>query len=509
MPIAAIKGIVPRALWRSGKALLHILLFAAIVFQGWVKCYAERVPLPAGFVFDGHAGPGKYKRYVLPCINWLIKTPLGQQREDRQRINVFVLNWLQINPDINIGLPDYSYEFHNINEQLLYIFMEGWIRYALTSGDTDANKGRLAGIHTMLDYYQSGKAAELGKNEFLDHLMEIDRKGGMMALFDTGISARNTYLYLYAPPERDHFQYNDNYFNFNFNCINLMQPRKILYRYRLDGYFNKWIVTRDGSVTYPRLPPGNYTFRVEASVYPDFRKVEEATYDFFISKPFWDESWFIVLSALVALSVIYLVVRQREKNLRNIALLKQERMIFEYEHLKSQVNPHFLFNSLNTLTNLISRDTHNATRYAENLSSLYQNILAYHDHDLVLLAEEIGILDNYYTIQKGRFGKALELHMAISPELMKTKRIVPMALQMLIENVIKHNVISCDEPLVVEITANEAEIEVRNRFSPKLSSENRKGLGLMNIKRRYELLTRKPVTFGLIENEFIVKLPLL
>jgi LytS/YehU family sensor histidine kinase len=190
-------------------------------------------------------------------------------------------------------------------------------------------------------------------------------------------------------------------------------------------------------------------------------------------------------------------------------VLKHERIMFEYEHLKSQVNPHFLFNSLNTLTNLIARDQKKAIEYTENLSSLYHSILAYHDNDLVSLAEEIAILENYFSIQKGRFGDALQLQMNISAEVLRTKKIVPLALQILIENVIKHNVISEQEPLHIDISATDLDITITNILSPKLSKEKGEGLGLVNIKRRYELLTKKTVSYGIIGNEFIVILPLL
>jgi LytS/YehU family sensor histidine kinase len=277
----------------------------------------------------------------------------------------------------------------------------------------------------------------------------------------------------------------------------------------LDGYYDKWIVTKDGSVTYPRLPPGEYTFKVEGSMYPDFENASEATYSFIIHKPIWKENWFLTIAALSGILLVYLVIKQREKNLENIALLKHERIMFEFEHLKSQVNPHFLFNSLNTLTNLIAKDQKKAIDYTEHLSSLYQSILAHYENDLVLLSEEIAILENYFSIQQGRFGNALQLKTDIPQEVMRNKKIVPLALQILIENVIKHNVISGKEPLIISISANENEITISNFVYPKMSKEKGEGVGLINIKRRYELLTKRPVTYGLRKNEFIVILPLL
>ena len=489
------------------KSLSALLLLLLLPAGGWL--YARDFPLPRGFKFDGHADMRIYTPYIVPCVNWLQETPLSDHKEQRAEVNNFVMNWLQINPDLSISLPDYSLKFHDIDRQLLYLFMEGWMKYTLETGDKNVPNCSMAGMHTLLDYYKSGKAAELGKIELLDNLLQIDQQGKLRELFDSGRTAHNTYLYLHTPLNKNEFRFDENYFNFSFYCINFINPRNITYRYMLDGYFDKWIVTKDGSVTYPRLPPGSYTFKVQGAMGNDFSHPSEASWSFIVNKPIWKEDWFMTLAGVAGVGIIYFIIKQREKNLRNIVLLKHQRVMFEYEHLKSQVNPHFLFNSLNTLTNLIARDQEKAIEYTENLSSLYHTILAHHDNDLVLLQEEVAILENYFSIQKGRFGEALQLKMNIPAEIMRTKKVVPLALQILIENVIKHNVISGSEPLVVCITANENEIVIKNVVSPKISREEGGGLGLLNIKRRYELLTKRPVSYGLQGNQFIVTLPLL
>ena len=494
--------------WKTMRRRFLIFIISAIISTGYYPSFAVSFPLTPGFKFDGHSNVEKYTRYIVPCVNWLQQTPLNEYKKERTEINNFVINWLQINPDINIGLPEYSYKFHDINDQLLYLFMEGWIKYTLETKDTNVTNCRVAGLHSMLDYYESGKAVGLGKNEFLDNLSKIEKERKLSELFDTSHSAKNTYLYLNTASKKQ-YKYDENYFSFNFYCINLLQPRNIVFRYLLEGYYEKWIVTKDGSVTYPRLPPGSYTFKVQGSMYPDFENATEATWSFTVSKPIWKENWFIAMEALLGLLLFYLVIKQRENNLKNLALLKHERIMFEYEHLKSQVNPHFLFNSLNTLTNLISRDQKKALDYTEHLSSLYHSILSHHGNDLVLLSEEIAILENYFSIQKGRFGDALQLKLNIPDDVMREKKIIPLALQILIENVIKHNVISGTEPLIIDISANENEIIIRNFVYPKMSKEDGAGIGLINIKKRYELLTKRPVTYGLRENEFIVILPLL
>jgi hypothetical protein len=178
------------------KRILRLFMVCLILSTGYSSSFAQNFPLPDNFTFDGHSDMRNYTRYIIPCINWLQQTPLNEYKEERARVNSFVLSWLQINPDISIGLPEYSYKLHDINDQLLYIFMEGWIKYTLETKDTDLTNCRIAGLHSMLDYYVTGKAAELGKNEFLDNLLIIEKDGKLRELFDTSHSAKNTWLYL-------------------------------------------------------------------------------------------------------------------------------------------------------------------------------------------------------------------------------------------------------------------------------------------------------------------------
>ncbi|RZA31316.1 MAG: hypothetical protein EOP92_31840, partial [Lysobacteraceae bacterium] len=112
-------------------------------------------------------------------------------------------------------------------------------------------------------------------------------------------------------------------------------------------------------------------------------------------------------------------------------------------------------------------------------------MLSYKDQDLILLSEEYQIIRNYMFIQQTRFGNALRMEVNIPEAVLKTRRIVPLALQLLVENAIKHNIVSMSKPLTVYIEASEDEITVRNEVQPKASKEKSSGLGLSNIKKRY------------------------
>ncbi len=304
------------------------------------------------------------------------------------------------------------------------------------------------------------------------------------------------------------FRHSENHITFSYDGINYTNPEHLFYRYKLEGYNEEWITTRDESVTFPQLTSGDYRFVVQVSLNNTFNSYGEATHNFTISKPFWFELWFILLMLLLLWGVAYTYIRIREHNLRKLSSLQRERMMFEYEHLKSQVNPHFLFNSLNTLTGLIEDDKQLAVQYTTQLSDLYRNMLSYKDKDLITLAEEWKILQNYIYIQKSRFGDALQLVVNI-PERLKSKKVVPMALQLLLENAIKHNIVSQSKPLTVEFAAEDGQLTVSNNYQPKMSKEIGAGLGLANIRKRYTLHTKTHVLSRIENKRFIVTIPLI
>ncbi len=308
---------------------------------------------------------------------------------------------------------------------------------------------------------------------------------------------------------RTDFGYDENQLTFHFEGISYSNVERLHYRYKLKGYNNEWIHTDDEAITYSQLPAGKFKFIVQASLDKDFGAVKESVYSFSIDAPFWKSPWFLILAIVVVFGLLYLYIHFREKNLRKVNRLQEERMRFEYEHLKSQVNPHFLFNSLNTLSALIEEDAGKAVDYTEQLSDLYRAVLSYKNMDLIKLADEMEIIRNYMYIQQTRFGQALQLNVTIPEKILETKKVIPLALQILVENAIKHNVVSRSEPLVIYIYADEEHVTVKNDLRPKITKEEGEGLGLPNIQRRYALITKKQIVHKISDNQYIVSLPLL
>ncbi len=186
---------------------------------------------------------------------------------------------------------------------------------------------------------------------------------------------------------------------------------------------------------------------------------------------------------------------------------KHESVTARYESLKNQVNPHFLFNSLNALTNLVYENQDLAAKFIKQLSEVYRYVLDTRDRELVAEAEELKFLEAYIFLQKIRFSDNLAIEVNMVGE--KTS-FPPLVLQMLIENAIKHNEISGDRPLTIRIYKQDGFVCVENNLQTKrILAEDSPGIGLENISSRYEFLTEDKVQVSDGEGKFVVKLPIL
>ncbi|HBH47688.1 MAG TPA: hypothetical protein DDX98_03570, partial [Bacteroidales bacterium] len=174
--------------------------------------------------------------------------------------------------------------------------------------------------------------------------------------------------------------------------------------------------------------------------------------------------------------------RQWVTNFSKSVRLEKDNIEAKYETLKSQINPHFLFNSLNGLVTLVDENT-KAVDYIQNLSEFLRYILKSRDTELVLVRSEVEMMKKYIIIQQLRFGKNLQVDLDI-PENYYHYSLPPLVLQMLVENCIKHNIVASDNPLQIAIKASKKEIIVRNNLQKKFEN-NSTGHGLKNIIERY------------------------
>ncbi|WP_164851244.1 sensor histidine kinase [Larkinella soli] len=188
--------------------------------------------------------------------------------------------------------------------------------------------------------------------------------------------------------------------------------------------------------------------------------------------------------------------------------LKKENLQSQLETLKNQVNPHFLFNSLNTLASIIPEDADLAVEFVQKLSKVYRYILEIRDLQTVSLKEELTALKAYTFLLQIRFGENLNIRIDLPDEHL-TDRLVPLSLQMLLENAVKHNIISTQKPLFIEVFIEKERVIVRNNLQRKNQPTDSTGLGLPNIRNRYQLLASQPVDVIVTTQAFAVSLPLL
>lgn len=202
----------------------------------------------------------------------------------------------------------------------------------------------------------------------------------------------------------------------------------------------------------------------------------------------------------------------REATVR-VERLEKETAVARLDSLRRQVDPHFLFNALNALTSLVEEnDPARAVRFIRQLSQVYRYVLDSESQELVPLADEIAFAESYLYLQKTRLGDALAVEMALPPAAVAPYYVPPLALQLLLENVLKHNAAYQADPLRLRVSLDAAAhtLTVRNTRRPRrLAPGESSGRGLANLAARYAFLTSQPLVAGEEAGEFVVTLPLL
>ena len=212
-------------------------------------------------------------------------------------------------------------------------------------------------------------------------------------------------------------------------------------------------------------------------------------------------------TAVVILWMAYHVIRaqrdyKQEKRKRHEAQ-------YSYGRLKTQIEPHFLFNSLNTLSSIVDTgNNQDAKLFIQKLSAIYRYLLDTEDEHLVFLSEELEFVDQYASLMRIRFPEGLSIQVEIGQE-SSSRYVIPCSIQLLVENAIKHNVVSAREPLSIRITLEGDYLVVSNNLNPKLTSQPSTGNGQRYIRQRYHDEVEREVVIEKSQTEYIVKLPLL
>jgi len=213
---------------------------------------------------------------------------------------------------------------------------------------------------------------------------------------------------------------------------------------------------------------------------------------------------FMFLSLLLGNTVLFF------KNWKKATIqqeeLKRAHLALQYQSLKDQVRPHFLFNSLSSLASLINTDQDKATQFVHRLSDVYRYVLEQRENELVPLKEDLKFMEDYVFLQKIRFGNNLQIDNVLELDL--NRLVIPLSLQMLVENAIKHNEVSSERPLVITIRSTiRGHVIVENNLQRKEISEPGLGSGLENLRKQLAYFTKDPLLVEEDAQKFIVRMP--
>ena len=216
--------------------------------------------------------------------------------------------------------------------------------------------------------------------------------------------------------------------------------------------------------------------------------------------------------AIIVFTLVYEILflsKERELDNKIVRQLDRERSQAELEALRNELDPHFIFNSLNTLNHLILNDPQQAYLFNNKLAQVYKYFLINKNNELISLCEELDFIDSYFFLLKIRHDDKLNLHTKLGETDARLIMIPPLAIQTLIENAIKHNEFNQEYPLHIQIAMNHLYLRVSNNVKPKPYLVNSTGIGLKNLSASYRILCNKDNVIENTEKEFAVKLPLI
>jgi len=232
---------------------------------------------------------------------------------------------------------------------------------------------------------------------------------------------------------------------------------------------------------------------------------------------FPSESWNFILKAVPYTIIISFVISliftaigfffAWKNSVINAEKLKAEMMAYKYESLRNQINPHFLFNSLNVLSDLVYDDQAMAVKFIRQMSDLFRYVLDSRDKELVPLREELDFIQSFTYLLKTRFEDKLKIDIEVQAN--PDDYIVPMTLQLLIENAVKHNEVSEAFPLRISVRKTDDWLEVENNFQPKNVGDDSKKTGLKNITQQFAFFSERPIKIITSDERYVVRVPIL
>jgi len=281
---------------------------------------------------------------------------------------------------------------------------------------------------------------------------------------------------------------------------------------------NRWLLFKQReNMNWFSNPIRKLTLLVAANVFYTAPLTVVLIYGWYLFSGIGPVDWSIVQLVTLAnvICVIFVthayetvfLIKERQSDLVNFEKLERAKVESELEALKSQIDPHFMFNSLNTLAYLIENDRERALQFNESLSDVYRYILMNKQKELVTLKEEIEFANNYFVLIRIRFGLGVSFEVEELTDI-ENKLLAPISLQLLLENAVKHNEFSERQPLGIRLKIDGQFVQVSNNLQPK-QVRNSSKVGLRNLQERYRLVVGKEVIVEQSKEEFVVRLPFL
>ena len=215
----------------------------------------------------------------------------------------------------------------------------------------------------------------------------------------------------------------------------------------------------------------------------------------------------IFCAFIIVIKYLFDTMLEKRRRERELELLRTEGLLALNESLKQQISPHFLFNSLTTLKALVKQNSPESLTFIDELSSVYRYMLSHYGKNEVTILEEIEFLKSYLLLLRIRFGDALKTEIEIPPAI-HHQGIPPNTLQLLIENAVKHNVLTSRKPLHISVGVRDGYLEVSNNYQPKAPDGPSSHVGLANINNRYTLLKGREIVVERDQAHFRVRLPI-
>jgi ligand-binding sensor domain-containing protein len=296
--------------------------------------------------------------------------------------------------------------------------------------------------------------------------------------------------------------YASNQLTINYFAISYRIIGKHTYRHRLIGLDDDWIINQQTTAQYPYLPPGNYTFEVQVLQPNGQWGTTKASYSFLVLRPFWMKWWFFIATSILVISLLMILIRWYYKKANRRKQLEAELNLFRQEALTNQMNPHFLFNTLNTVQRyILENDKVSSSKYLTKFSGLMRTILNNSQEHQISIENEINALELYLDLESARFKDTFSYTVFCSPEIDPKTTFIPVFLiQPLVENALRHGVrdISYHGTIAVDFLKDASNLIMRitdngigrEAAASNKSTQEKTSLGISIIQKRLSLISK-------------------